>query len=89
VTKALAGNFDVVLMDIQMPGTDGLEATAQLRRLGYRKPILALTAHAMKEEQGRCLKAGCDAHLSKPVNFKNLVKSIAAYAGRDEVQAFG
>jgi signal transduction histidine kinase len=89
VTKALAGDFDVVLMDIQMPGTDGLEATAQLRRLGYRKPILALTAHAMKEEQGRCLKAGCDAHLSKPVNFKNLVKSIAAYAGRDEVQAFG
>ncbi len=82
VTKALTGNFDVVLMDIQMPGTDGLEATAQLRRQGYRKPILALTAHAMKEEQGRCLNAGCDAHLSKPVNFKSLVQSIASYAGR-------
>jgi signal transduction histidine kinase len=89
VTKALAGNFDVVLMDIQMPGTDGLEATAQLRREGYRKPILALTAHAMKEEQSRCLSAGCDAHLSKPVNFRNLVKSIAAYAGREDVQASG
>jgi signal transduction histidine kinase len=89
VAKALAGDFDVVLMDIQMPGTDGLEATAQLRRQGYRKPILALTAHAMKEEQGRCLNAGCNAHLSKPVNFKNLVKSIAVYAGRDEVKAFG
>jgi signal transduction histidine kinase len=89
VTKALAGEFDVVLMDIQMPGTDGLEATAQLRSQGYRKPILALTAHAMKEEQGRCLKAGCDAHLSKPVNFRNLVKSIASYAGRDELANLG
>jgi signal transduction histidine kinase len=89
VIKALSGDFDVILMDIQMPGIDGLEATAELRRQGYRKPILALTAHAMKEEQGRCLNAGCNAHLSKPVNFKSLVRSIAAYAGRDEVKAFG
>ncbi|WP_176736306.1 response regulator [Oligoflexus tunisiensis] len=89
VNKALGGNFDVVLMDIQMPGTDGLEATAQLRRQGYNKPILALTAHAMKEEQGRCLNAGCDAHLSKPVNFRSLVTSIAEYAGRHPIQAMG
>ncbi|MDQ3235732.1 MAG: response regulator, partial [Pseudobdellovibrionaceae bacterium] len=89
VVKALGGNFDVVLMDIQMPGTDGYEATAQLRKQGYSKPILALTAHAMKEEQGRCLNAGCDAHLSKPVNFRNLVQSIAEYSGRPGIQAMG
>jgi signal transduction histidine kinase len=89
VRKALGGSFDVVLMDIQMPGTDGLEATAQLRSQGYRKPILALTAHAMKEEQGRCLNAGCDAHLCKPVNFRKLVQCIAEYAGRYPIQAMG
>lgn len=74
------GPFDVVIMDIQMPVMDGYEALAQLRGQGYRKPILALTAHALKEEQRRCLALGFDSHLSKPVNRHFLLEEVARFA---------
>ncbi|PWU16428.1 MAG: hypothetical protein C5B49_10495 [Bdellovibrio sp.] len=74
---ALDGDFDVVLMDLQMPGMDGYQATAQLRKAGFRKPIIALTAHAMKEEHQRCLEWGFDDHLSKPVDLDHLRNVIA------------
>ena len=76
VKKARSGIFDVVLMDIQMPGMDGIEATSLLRREGYKKPIIALTAHAFKSDRDKCIEAGYTDHVSKPINFAILVDSI-------------
>lgn len=76
--KALAGDFDIVLMDIQMPEMDGYTATQKLRALGFNQPIIALTAHAMSEVGQRCLNAGCSAHLPKPINSKELVAMIVS-----------
>ncbi len=80
VDKALTGQFHVVLMDIQMPGMDGYDATSILRQKGYRRPILALTAHAMKEDVDRCLAVGCDFVLTKPVSRSGLIDAVANYA---------
>lgn len=77
--QALAGNYDVVLMDLQMPEMDGYEATKLLRDNGYRKPIIALTAHAMKEERDRSLKSGFDNHITKPIDQKFLVSTLSNY----------
>jgi signal transduction histidine kinase/CheY-like chemotaxis protein len=68
--------FDLILMDIQMPNMDGYEATARLRTSGFKKPILALTAHASAEETNRVLKSGANAHLIKPIDFDHLISSI-------------
>lgn len=73
-------NYDVVVMDIQMPGLDGYEAVRQLRRMEYNKPVLALTAHAMKGEQERCLSAGFDSYLVKPINRPQLIQAVRFYA---------
>jgi PAS domain S-box-containing protein len=80
VQKALSEDFDVVLMDVQMPRLDGYAATARLRERGYRKPIAALTAHAFPEEKNRCLAVGYTAHLSKPVNPRLLFEQVAYLA---------
>ncbi len=77
--RAMQENFDVVLMDMQMPVLDGYAASARLRKNGYRRPIIALTAHAMEEERKRTELAGCDAHLTKPVDSKLLMATIAQF----------
>jgi two-component system sensor histidine kinase/response regulator len=73
-------SFDLILMDVQMPGTDGLEATkkirAQEKKSGSRMPILALTAHALKGDRERCLEAGMDDYVSKPINPDELMEAI-------------
>ena len=68
--------WDAVLMDMQMPITDGYKATATLRARGYKRPIIALTAHALAEEREKCLASGCDEHVTKPVPWAHLVTVI-------------
>ena len=69
-------SFDVVLMDVQMPVLDGLEATRRLRAKGYAQPIIALTAHALKEEVEKSIAAGCNQHVTKPVSKWDLIQAI-------------
>ena len=76
VEAAMSNRFDAVLMDIQMPIMDGYEAVSELRRRGYGKPVIALTAHALREERLYCLDAGFDEHISKPVDKLVLAKLI-------------
>ena len=81
VDKAQAGSFDLILMDINMPVMDGYEATRLLRSQGYERPILALTANAMAEDTARCLQAGCNDHLTKPIDRLRLIRAVGCYAG--------
>ncbi|MBD64889.1 MAG: hypothetical protein CME62_06760 [Halobacteriovoraceae bacterium] len=69
--------FDLILLDLQMPGKDGFEVIKELRDKAFTKPIVALTAHAMQEERDKTKKAGFDEHLTKPVTPSDLVKSVA------------
>jgi CheY-like chemotaxis protein/HPt (histidine-containing phosphotransfer) domain-containing protein len=80
ITKADANHFDVVLMDIQMPVLDGLEATRRITRIAPALPVIGLTAHAMAEEKARCLAAGMVDHVVKPVDPDLLVKAIRRHA---------
>jgi two-component system, sensor histidine kinase len=77
VEMAMRGSYDVILMDIQMPVLDGLAAITQLRSQGFKKPIIALTAHGMVEDRKRCLAAGSDEHVVKPVDRAHLIESIS------------
>ena len=82
VEKALAAlsagaPYGAILMDMQMPEMDGYDATRQLRRSKYDKPIVALTAHAIAEDRQKCIAAGCDGYATKPVNRIALLAILA------------
>ncbi|CAN5664481.1 hypothetical protein BH10BDE1_BH10BDE1_15580 [soil metagenome] len=76
VATATREEFDLILMDIQMPVMDGYSATRELRRRGCHAPIIALTGYAMKEDQDKCMGAGCNAYVSKPFNSLTLIQSV-------------
>jgi CheY-like chemotaxis protein len=81
-------SFDLVLMDVQMPNLDGFQATGAIRQeeetTGAHMPIIAMTAHAMKEDKERCLAAGMDDYISKPISAEVLLEVIHRLAAKKE-----
>jgi len=80
---------DLILMDIQLPGMDGLAATTLLKQdpVTAAIPVIALTAMAMKEDQAKSSAAGCDAYIAKPLRYQELYKAIDDLLSKRELQA--
>jgi two-component system cell cycle response regulator DivK len=91
LTMARADQPDLILMDIQLPGMDGLAATALLKqdRATSSIPIIALTAMAMKEDREKTRAAGCDAYIAKPLRYQELYAAIDTLLARNGAQAAG
>ena len=91
VQQAQNESFDVILMDVQMPDMDGLEATTLIRAAENgqprRTPIIAVTAHSMKGDRERCLAAGMDNYITKPFDAVRLIEVVESAAGRDGAAA--
>jgi signal transduction histidine kinase/CheY-like chemotaxis protein len=81
VQAALAGNFDLILMDMQMPVLDGVRATTVLRDTGYARPIVALTANVMAEDVQRYALAGCNGTVGKPIDVAHFAQTLARLLG--------
>lgn len=79
VHAATENKFDLILMDLQMPGIDGKEAARRIFSAGSKTPIVALTAHAMESEKEECRKIGFGGHITKPVGEASLIREVANY----------
>jgi len=81
IDMAQVENPDLILMDVGLPGMDGLETTARLRDIPAvsQIPIIALTANAMKGDRERCLSAGCDGYLQKPIGVSDLREQVMRF----------
>ena len=88
VARVCEADFDLVLMDVQMPGLDGFEATAMIRKLPderkARVPIVAMTAHALKGDRERCLQAGMDNYIAKPIEAAELLATVERLGAADK-----
>ncbi len=83
VREASAQAFDVIFMDIEMPNMDGCQATRTLREQGITTPVIALTGHMTGQDETRCLDAGCNDYLSKPIDRRHLIEKLARYVPSD------
>ncbi len=84
VELASCANFDLILMDMQMPELDGYSATRKLRELKYTKPIVALTANAMADDRSRCIAAGCDDYVAKPIRMDHFMSILGRFLAAGE-----
>jgi CheY-like chemotaxis protein len=88
VRMTAAGSFDVVLMDVQMPEMDGFEATTAIREMekhtGGHIPVIAMTAHAMGGYKERCLEAGMDGYVTKPIRRDLLLQAVEEFQGKPQ-----
>lgn len=86
IKLAAATDYDLIVMDLQMPDESGVECAQRMRQLprvsGNSTPIIAITAHAMPGDRERCLAAGMDDYLSKPFTLPDLREKVAAWTGR-------
>ena len=87
IEKAFRQSYELIFMDIQMPKMDGYEATRTLRREGITTPIIALTAYAMAGDSDKCIKAGCDDYISKPMDKDKLLRILNKYAAVENIRA--
>lgn len=79
VSKAITGEFDLILMDMMMPNMNGYDATKEIRNKGIMTPIVAMTAKIMADDKNECMKAGCDDYIAKPFSKNELVQIISKY----------
>ena len=80
--KIIDKQFDMIFMDMLMPGMDGFEVTRRVRAQGIKTPIIATTALAMTGDRKKCLEAGCDAYLEKPINRSNLLDILRQWLNK-------
>lgn len=91
IAMAIAQQPDIILMDIALPGTDGLEATRRIKQDARtaRIPIVALTASAMRGDDDRARSAGCSGYIAKPIDTRRFAKTVAAFMEKERTQADG
>jgi CheY-like chemotaxis protein/anti-sigma regulatory factor (Ser/Thr protein kinase) len=80
LNKISSNTYAIIIMDMLMPGLDGFETTRQIRKMGLKIPVIAHTSMSMKKDRRRCMEAGCDEFLPKPINTVNLLALIKKFA---------